>query len=201
MAFMTEEEATRLMGTVRLGVFVFVDIAPEPLRLWFGVGDFELDADAIDTVGGVYSGLGELNDLPALSQLINGVFERIELSMSGVSAQALALADEDAESVVGAGTHFAILGLDGDWQPTSAAKWLWEGGADTPRFSWDTSASPEGEVTHTRTIALSVGTAMTGRKRPPWRNFTGVEQRRISADDAFCDRVGLYSRGSTRKWP
>lgn len=197
MPFISDEDAQALgKGTVRLAVFVHVVLAPTPLRLWFGLGDFEIGADAIDTTGGVYRGLGELNGLPVLSQLINGVCERVEFSISGVSAEALRLADEDADEVRGASVHVGLSGLDRDFQPLTAPMWLWEGEADTPRFSWDTSSDPQ-----VRTISLSVGSAMMGRRRPRYRNFTGVEQRRISADDAFCDRVPVYSRGSTRKWP
>lgn len=202
MGFITEEVATALgQGTVRIAVFVFIDIDGDPLRLWFGNGDYPVPPSAIDPAGGIYKPLPPLAGLPVLSQLLNGEADRVEFSISGVSAEAIALADEDAETVLGAPVHMGLTGLDQDWQPLSDPIWIWEGEADSPRFSWDTSTDADGVTSQTRIVGLSVGTALTGRRRPKIRIFSGVEQRRRSADDRFCDRAPTYSRGSTRKWP
>lgn len=178
-----------------LAVRLYVESDP-PLRAWLGVGDFNFPADAIDSGGGIYSGVGELVNLPVLSQLINGTADRVEFVLAGVSAEILDLVDADANQVRYKRCFLGLTALDADGSVASTHLWLWDGRVDAVRVAWD-----EGEAARVRTIALSVGDAMTGRSRAPLAFYTGPDQRRRSPDDAFCDRSGIYTQGSTVKWP
>lgn len=194
MAGLDAAVAAQLAGaTVRPAILLLVKTTEgDWLRAWSAFGDFALPADGIDTTGGVYRGVGELVDAPAVSQLINGLAERIVFSLSGVDPAVLALAEEDAEALRGAPAHLALVALGADWAPLHDAYWLWEGEADSLRVI------RSGDV---RSVSISVGTPHTGRTRPSLGFFTGVEQRRRSPDDRFCDRVNLYSANATVRWP
>lgn len=206
MAFITEEDAL-LFGapTVRVGVFLLIKAnngsPPTWLRMWSGVGDHDMDANAIDTQGGTYLGIGDLVGLPTLSQLVNGVAERVEFSLSGVTADIIALADAEAETVRNVPVHMAIVAFDEDFQASTSPVWVWEGESDVPRVSRQSVAGEDGSFQVIRSVSLSVGSIFTGRRRPQNAYFTGIEQRARSADDAFCDRANGYSLGTTRKWP
>lgn len=201
MAFISEEAARAIAGTSQIALMMLMktdDGADPPnwVRFWSGAGDLALAANLIDTQGGAYSGLGEMLDFPALQQLINGLAERVEFNMAGVRAADLALVDAQAHTVRDAPVHLALMPLDAQLQPLIDPIWVWEGTADVVRGK--RTGSRDGA---TRVITVSVGSIFTGRRRARFRNFTGPDQRRRSADDAFCDRAGLYNTGTTRKWP
>jgi hypothetical protein len=160
------------------------------------VGQFEVPADAVETAPAIYLGMGQLVGLPAVSQLVNGVADRVSFGLSGVSADLLALADAEAESVRGAAVLLGVMALGPDWQPLTTMKWIWQGEVDAVE---GTMQEDRGE--QVRTVSLSVGTAYTGRKRPRHGYYTDADQKRRSATDRFCERVSRYSQGSTRKWP
>lgn len=201
MPFIAEDYARQVQRAKQLvfGLLIKSDDGGDPpawARMWGGVGDFPINADLIDTQGGIYSGFGEMLDVPALQQLINGLAERIEFTLSGVRAETLALIGSEAEAVRDAPAHLWMVPLGQDLQPLGAPIWVWEGKADVlraKRVGQGASAS--------RSVTVSVGSIFTGRRRPKFRNFTGPDQRRRSADDAHCDRAGLYNAGTTRKWP
>jgi len=169
----------------------------EPVRVWFGIGDIEHGIDAVETEGGIYKGIGTLLEMPPLQQLTNGTAERIDLSMSGVSAEIVALADADAPEVRSKRVDIGIMFFDEDWQPLSDTMWVWSGEADVIKTSSQSSA----DFTRTRTVTLSIGSDLTGRRRPKLSYWTRAQQRRRSPDDAFCDRTAIYSQGSSIKWP
>lgn len=185
-------------GTTRAGLLFRLSTAPV-VRLWGGIGDLEVDPDLIELeVGAVHAGIGELTGLPQLSQLINGVAERVEFSLAGagVTAQVAALAGAEAEAVRGAELNIGLLVFDANWQRLSPVLWLWAGVADMVGVSrGDQKGQP------VRTISLSAGSLLTGRRRPGHRYFTDADQRRRSPDDAFFDRVKLYNAGTTKTWP
>ncbi len=201
MPFISEDYARQVQRAkqIAFGLLLKTDDGGDPpawARMWGGVGSFAIDADLIDTQGGVYSGVGELIDLPVLQQLINGLAERIEFTLSGVRAETLALIGSEAESVRDAPAHVWMRPLGGDLQPLGPPIWVWEGKADVLRVKRSGQLAAA-----TRSVTVSVGSIFTGRRRPGFRNFTGPDQRRRSADDAHCDRAGLYNAGTTRKWP
>ena len=138
-----------------------------------------------------------ISEVPAFDQLVNGVAQRVEFSLSGVDQTIAELADADAAEVRSKRVNVGLQFLDEDWQSLADIIWVWEGEADVIRKS---STSTPG-FQRQYTITLSVGSLTTGRRRPDLSYFTGAQQRRRSPDDAFCDRTGLYSQGSEIKWP
>jgi hypothetical protein len=178
---------------------VLMHIATEPLavRAWTGVGPFEHAGDTVDVGGGTYLGLGEMQDIPALQQLVNGVASRIELSLSGVDDRLVELADADAPDVRSKAVTLGLQFFDEAWQPLGDTLWIWDGEADVIRT--DTVSDPG--FGRQRTITLSVGSLTTGRRRPVLSFFTRAQQRRRSDDDAFCDRTALYSADTELPWP
>lgn len=181
---------------IRASFFLRLD-SDTPVRAWAGIGDFVLPVDTIEVDGGTYKGVGILNDIPSFQQLVNGIAQRVEFSMSGVDDQIAALADEEASEIRSKRVNVGLQFLDEEWQPLAPIIWVWEGEADVIRKS--SVSSPDFQ--RINTITLSVGSLTTGRRRPSLSYFTGAQQRRRSADDAFCDRTGLYSQGSEIKWP
>lgn len=168
-----------------------------PIRVWTGVGDFDKAADAVDIEGGIYKGLGEIQEIPALQQLVNGVAQRIDLSLSGVDANIVALADSEAADVRSKAVSIGLQFFGEDWQTLGDTLWIWDGEADVVKSESLSGA----DFTRVRTITLSVGTLTTGRRRPKLTFFTRSQQRRRSPTDAFCDRVALYSADTELKWP
>ena len=177
---------------------VLMHIATDvPVRAWTGAGPFVHPGDAVDVTGGTYLGLGEMQDIPALGQLVNGVASRIDLTLSGVDARIVALADADAPEVRSKVVSLGLQFFARDWSPLGDTMWIWDGEADVIR----TESMSNADFSRTRTITLSVGSTTTGRRRPKLNHFTRAQQRRRSSDDAFCDRTGLYSGDSELKWP
>jgi hypothetical protein len=169
------------------------------IRLWAGIGEMTIDADTIeDDAGNLYQGLGLLGGIPAVSELINGLQERIAFSISGegMTADIAAIASTEAADIRGARCNLGFLIFDKDWQIASPTAWLWEGTADSLTISRDGDAESA-----TRTITLSVGSLFTGRRRPQIAYFTDADQKRRSPDDDFFINVRGYSAKTTKVWP
>jgi hypothetical protein len=185
-------------GGLRPGFLLRVASTPV-IRLWAGVGDLAIDSDAVETQdGAIYAGSGALVGVPAISALVNGVAERADFTLSGtaITGPLASLAGSEAELVRGAAVNLGFLVFDDNGQKLSPVAWLWDGEADVLRVA---RSGQDGQAV--RSLTLSVGSIMTGRRRPGLAYFTDADQRRRSADDAFFDRVKIYSRGSTRVWP
>ncbi len=171
-------------------------IASDPVaRIWGGVGDLLIPADIVEVEPAIYSGAGEMLNAPDFQQLINGVAERIEFQVSGITAETLRLALEEAPSVDGAAVHLGRIDFDDDWQQIGEVEWEAVFRADTLTVS-----SQPGGGGRIRTIALSVGTDDTGRSRAPLAFFTDADQRRRSSDDAFFSHIAGISAGTSRRF-
>lgn len=166
------------------------------VRAWLGVGDYDLPADDVDLEGGTYLGIGLVGDIPALSQLVGGLGERVEFILNGADEITLSLADDAADEARSAPVNVGVIFFDEDWQATDEIAWLWDGVADVPAV--DRSAT-EDQIT--RRVTLSVGSGFTDRTRPQLAFYTDAEQKRRSPTDTFCERVAGYSVDSTITWP
>lgn len=175
-------------------------LATDPVvRLWAGAGDLAIGEDNIEDVDqAIYTGMGELLNPPEFDQLINGVAERVEFVLAGaaVDGTVAALASSAADSVRGCEVWLGFLAFDERFQILSPTAWLGQWTADSLKVN---RVSEGGEVQ--RTISLSCGNAMTGRRKAANAYWSGPDQRRRSADDAFCDRAKVYNAGSTKSWP
>lgn len=171
-----------------------VRIAAVPVaRIWSGIGNLTIPADAVESAPATYSGAGELLEVPNFQMLINGVAERLEFSVSGVSAEVLALAVQESESTKGASVHLGRADFDADWQ-LIGVEWEAIFRADFITVKRGGGASP------TRTISLSVGTADTGRSYAPSAFFTDAEQRLRSPTDRAFEYVSGITQGTTRRF-
>ena len=181
--------------TQRLGILV--RIATDPVaRFWLGVGDFKPGINAYDAADETYSGLGQLIDVPALEQLINGVANRTTIHASGVPPETLAMASTEAGGVTGAAVAVGIVLFGPDWQQLGAPKWLNRSVAD---FVTLQQQSRGGKTT--RAIELSVGSLFTGRRRRGFSYLTDRDQQSRHPGDRFCERTVMYSIGADKVWP
>jgi hypothetical protein len=136
--------------------------------------------------------------VPALNQLINGQAGRVDFQLSGVAltGEAAALASTSAADIRGALVNVGFFAFDANWQIGTPVLWPWQGEADSLTIERQGDAK-----TATRTMKFSVGTALTGRRRPFVNYFTDSDQRQRSADDAFFSEIRGYSGQSTKIWP
>jgi hypothetical protein len=182
--------------TQRIGIFFRMATTPI-VRVWLGVGDIMPGVSAYDTTADVvYSGLGQLIDVPALSQLINGVADRISFHASGVSPEVVALTSSGA-NIKGAVVTIGVALFGGQWQQLGPPKWLFRGRADYVSLQQQSESSGKGV---TRVVELSVGSLFTGRRRRGLSFLTDRDQQTRHPGDRFCERTALYSE-STKTWP
>lgn len=179
------------MAEVRESYLIKID-TPEPARVWSGVGPLVIPADIVEAAPATYLGAGELLGVPDFQQLLNGVAERLEISVSGVSDETLRLALEDAPDVANAPMYVGRVDFDANWQIIDVE---WEA---TFRCDCLTVESQAGNGTRIRTLKLSVGTDDTGRSYAPASYFTDADQRLRSATDKIFDHVARISRGTER---
>jgi hypothetical protein len=177
---------------------IFFRLATDPVvRLWSGPGDFQIPSDGIEPGGAIYKGVGTLQGLPQLQALVNGVAERVTFGLSGVDADVMEMADSESQIVRNKTVNVGIAPLDANLQIIGTVAWLRSYEADV--LAVDRTSDKDGKAQ--RTVSLSVGSAFTGRRRPPIANFTDADQKRRSPDDRFCERTPLYSQGVLKTWP
>jgi hypothetical protein len=169
-----------------------------PVRIWSGARTLPVPAgasDPVDAGGATYRGWGELLNLPAVQQLINGAAERLDFSVSGISAEALGLAAASSTEIREKEVRVGSVLLDDYWQVAGDIAWEWVGTADSLIVERD--ASGEAPI---RTITLSVRSGATDRRRPPLAFFTDQDQRRRSSDDAMFDHIAGINAGTTARF-
>lgn len=165
---------------------------PEPARIWSGVGNLVIPADIVEVAPATYLGAGELLSVPDFQQLINGMAERVDFTVSGVSEEVLRLARDDAADVPNALIHIGRADFDSGWQLIDV-EWEAVYRADVLR----TESQGDGGR-RIRTITLSAGSDDTGRSYSPASFFTDADQRLRSATDAFFDHVASITQGTAR---
>lgn len=163
--------------------------------LWTGFGPLDTPPDEIDPAGARWLGAGHIIAIPALRALIGGEAERVNFTLSGVSAETMRLAREDKATVRDAETRIGRVEFDHDWQLIDGVRWDWLGTADALKIQH--RYADEGSV---RSIILMVGGADTTRSNPRFTFWTDASQRLRSPTDAFCDHVAMISQGVTRRF-
>lgn len=163
-------------------------------RIWGGIGDLDVPADAIETATVRYRGAGELLNLPDFQALINGIAERLTIGVSGVTPETLAFAQAEALAMQGAQLTLVRFNFDDNWQLVGVEY------ENVFRSDSLTTNSQSSENGRTRSISLSVGTDNTDRSRAPIAFFTDADQRRRSSDDAIFDHVGGITSGTSRRF-
>lgn len=184
-------------GAPRLGIFIRLDVDPV-LRCWLGIGAIKPGINALDATNEIYSGFGQVLDVPVMSQMINGAADRAELSLSGVDDRILELANSaDAVKNVACDIGFALMGPD--WALLAAIHWTRRYYADYLAMSVSPAGDPEGQSM--KTARLSIRSQMTGRRRAGLAYFTSQDQQARSPGDRFCERTAQYSNIGVKTWP
>jgi hypothetical protein len=200
MNFNDAELAALDSGVVPIGVFFRLDVAPEPVRLWLGFGDIRPGVNIYDPDGmALYRGLGELQNIPAIRQLLNGAAERVEFSLSGVGGELHAIASGgDSEAVKGRPVTLGFGLMDERWALLGVLHWCAYYVADYLGGS-QTVDDATSEVVNV--ITLSCGTRFTGRRRPGYAYFSDQDQQARFPGDLFCSLAPNYAHGFNKTWP
>lgn len=184
-----------------IGVFMRLD-TDAPLRIWLGFGAIEPGINVLDAVGAQYLGFGELRDIPAVKQLLNGAAERVDITLSGVSGSVLQLAAiNDVEAVKGRPLHIGVAIMGPDWQLLGAVHWCANYVADYLALEQPPATGMDAGAEVVRTLRLSCGSTFTGRRRPQFSYFTNRDQQARSSGDRFCERTPIYANQSNKAWP
>ncbi len=186
-------------GVQNIGLFF--RLATDPVvRIWLGFGDIEPGVNLLDETGATYTGFGEITNIPEIKQLINGTAARIDISISGVSGEILAIASGgDAQQVKGkpVGIGFALMAPD--WSLLGSVKWCGNYTADYLSIAQAVTDDPVQPIV--RSVTLSCGSRLTARRRPSYSYFTDQDQQARFPGDRFCERVSLYANGFNKTWP
>jgi hypothetical protein len=186
-------------GSYRIGVFFRLEVDPV-VRLWLGAGNIEPGTNAYDLTGQLYNGFGAIQNVPAFKQLINGKAERVDFTVSGVSGDILAIASGgDSEQVKGKRVAVGFALMDSSWALLGAVKWCANYTADYLAIQQAVTDDPLAPTV--RTVTLSCGTIMTGRRRPSFSYFTNQDQTARYPGDQFCERTPVYATGFSKAWP
>jgi hypothetical protein len=197
MSFNALETAALAKGTRRIGVFFLLE-TDTPVALWLGYGKIRPGINVFDPVGREYKGFGELQNVPAVKQLLNGSAMRQDFVLSGVKGDVLDAIASDSEAVKGKPVRVGYALMDEDWQLLGPIHWLASYTADYIGVSQPPTQLDQPIV---RTITLSCGTRNTGKRRPLYGYFTDADQQARSPGDKFCSLVPNYSRNFLKAWP
>lgn len=192
----------------RPGFFFRADLASGPARYFCGYGDVPTP-DEISSEDAVWTSLGSILSLPELQAITNGMAQRLDFVLSGLTPRFQRLATDAAGDVEGRRLDILTTVFDPDWQAIAPPRPIWRGIMD--QVSGDTSdPSMDGTgraTSATTTITLSAVTATALRRRTAMIRWTDAQQRAASAllnpgapADRFCDRVAML-RSRIRIWP
>jgi hypothetical protein len=174
--------------------YVFRIETDDPATFWSGHGSLLLPSDAILPAPTLVPGAGELVSIPDLESLINGKAQRIDVTLSGVSADTIIIATDEAPQIPGAPVYIGRVSFDAAWQIT-AVDWEWAGQGVKLLVG-----SQPSDMGRTRTMTLSVSAGDTQRRRAAFAFFTDADQRREYPDDAIFSHVGGINTGTSRRW-
>lgn len=183
------------MPRYRESFVFFIDVPGDPALFWTGRTGLFLPADDVLPDPAVASGAGELVNLPDLEALINGTAQRLEVTLSGVNAETIALATEVAADIPGCPVYIGRVTFDEDWQIAEPVVWEWNG--EGQKLTVGSDPQEGGRV---RNIRFAMAAGDTTRSRAPFAFFTDADQRRDFPTDAFFSHVAGINAGTSRRW-
>ena len=179
-------------------VFFRLGLTP-PLRVWCGINDIPIRIEAVEAEGAEYIGAGQLLNVPDLEVLVNGMADRVEFFVPGVSPEAANRVAAGAPAVLGLDVHVGLATLDERYQPVTQIIPVWTGKADM--WAMRQEATSDVTAVPTRTLVLSVGTGPTGRSRPRRTTYSDAQQKLLYPTDDFCQRASRYTQLYQVIWP
>lgn len=182
-------------GAPRLGIFVRL-MVDNPMRIWLGIGDCKAGIDAADGDGEIYTGIGELLNVPTLEQVLNGAATRAEFRLSYIPSRVARLASSEAAQVKGRMLQVGLGVFDADWQLVEEPTWLRSYYVDYLTIEREQTS---GEATWS--VSLATRTIFTGRRRPGMSFWTDDDQQARHDGDRFCEAALLYSIDVSKAWP
>lgn len=190
--YLPDTEGFAIFWLIKIG-----EVSADWVRAWSGDGDYAVPADAWDTFGGTYKSIEFPLGIPALTQAVNGASGTLEISVSGVTQEAMALSRERRDEVSGAMVHVGVVDLDQYGAPRGSIDWHFEAVAGTPNQAKDGS----GEVA-VWSIGIPIATGFVERNDNTQLEFWSANsQRSRSSDDAGADLVAGMSEGNVIAWP
>lgn len=185
-------------GLVRPAFFLRID-GDQPTRAWSGIGRRFLPADAVELVAGAgYLGAGVLRNVPEMEALFLGESTAISFTLSGVDARALALVDDAAGDIEGAGAHFGFAFLNARHALVTEVFWDFDGEVDT--VAWSDEPGGDGP-TRTRGVTLNLIGGWTDRRYRLMQMWTPADQARRDATDTAFQHIPNLDGGATADWP
>lgn len=179
---------------------VFFRLATDPpLRLWCGINDIPIELVNVDAAGAVYLGAGRLLNVPDLEVLINGIADRVEFYLPGVSVENANRVAAAAPEIQGLPVHVGVATLDDRYQPVTNIIPVWYGLADL--WAMKQPLSSDRDQPPSRTLVLSVGSGRTGRARARRASYTPAQQKLVYPTDKFCDFTPRYTTLYEVVWP
>lgn len=181
-----------------LAFFFRAEIGETVIRLTCTAGDKPIPADGVDVEGGLYLSAGSFGpNLADIDMAMNGQAQGLTLEMAGVDTATVQSYLLDRDTVVGAPAAYGWAILDDRYRLAGPVRWPLRGQLFQPRVR----RRRNGPASWERVISVTLMAGSYLRRRGIQSYATGAEQRRRYPDDAFFDRIGLYARDSTRKWP
>lgn len=184
---------------VRAAVFLRIDTNPVA-RAWSGVGGFTLPADAVETEGGRYLGVGWMRNLPAMEVMLNGTAESVTFNLSGVDERTVTLVDQQAD-VRGVRASMGLMFYGPRWQRTPV-RWMrrWRVDMVSTR-EIGLSSEDGGAFALEMGVSVTLGSARTDRRVSQPSAWTHAEQTRLFPGDLGCALVSSLGPDATRPWP
>jgi hypothetical protein len=194
-----DERAVANQDTQCVGVFFEIEQEPNWCRFWLATGPVKVGTDGLDPNGTLYKGAGQIPNVPAVSHLFNGRAERFQITMSGISEEALGIAASEAAAVAGRTVRIGVGIFDNDWsRMLGGVRWFRSGIADGLTFK---SSSASVDAPSVRSASLSVGSLMTGMRRGVHAFWSPQDQKRRYPGDKFCDNTPSFAERMQRFWP
>lgn len=197
MDWLPEAVIEAMRGSHQLAVFFRLDIDP-PLRLWMGINDVPAKIKSVDGSGAEYVGAGRLIGIPELEVLINGVADRIDFTLSGVTPDQAQEVDLRTIDIRGKDIHVALTVLDDYYQPIVDPIPVWTGRAS---FVAENVAPVSGMQSPTIALALSAGAGVPSRERVSASLWSDAQQQALYPGDLFCAGTARLARGVSPSWP
>jgi len=198
MSFNATERAICRSDRQNLAFFFRAEVGGTVLRLTATAGDYPVPADGVETTGGIYLAAGSFGPgLPDIDMAMNGAAQGLTLQLSGVSTETIQSYILDRDQIVGSSAAMGWAILDERYRPAGPIRWPLRGKLFNPRVR----RARKNDATWERAISVTLVAGSYLRRRGVQAYATGAGQRARFPDDEFFDRIGLYARDSTRKWP